>query len=402
MQKKIIALAIAGLASTAAFAQSNVTIYGSLDYGYAYRTDARKPAGTNSTINNARGVADSSSKIDGGQAQGNRLGFKGVEDLGNGLKAVFLIEQGFLGDTGASPANSNTAASAPSNPAAAAGTTGFTRQAYVGLAGNFGTLIGGRLYTPYWSFTGAIDPFGHGTVGEYVNVSGADQNALLNVARVDNAVAYVSPSFGGFTLTGAYSNNAVGADSTVDNSLNNTVYALLGQYTGGPVTAGVNYHIIQLGSSSGAVSANNDIQNLTAGGVFDAKVLKVHALYSWNKIDVANAPDVLVSNYMIGATVPFGKATLKTSYTFSDGNTRANGNAQQFAVGANYALSKRTDLYTAYSLIDNDAAYRGNVRVGSRQAAVGDASNTGFASTAVGTTVVPYQAGFQVGVRHTF
>ena len=95
MQKKIIALAIAGLASTAAFAQSNVTIYGSVDYGYAYRNDARKVAGA------PKGTADSSSRVDSGQQAGNRLGFKGVEDLGNGLKAVFLMEQGFNLDTGA-------------------------------------------------------------------------------------------------------------------------------------------------------------------------------------------------------------------------------------------------------------------------------------------------------------
>lgn len=393
MQKKIIALAIAGLASTAAFAQSNVTIYGSLDYGYAYRTDARKPAGANSAINNMRGVADSSSRLDGGQAQGNRLGFKGVEDLGNGLKAVFLIEQGF-NENGGSTGNNNTAGNQTNIGAVA----GFTRQAYVGLAGNFGTLIGGRLYTPYWSFTGAIDPFGHGTVGQYDNLAG-DVNPLLSVARVDNAVAYVSPSFGGFTLTGAYSNNAVGADSTVDNSLNNTVYALLGQYTGGPVTAGVSYHLIQAASSSGAVSATKDIQNLTVGGVFDAKVVKVHAMYSWNEIDqVAASADIKLNNYMLGLSAPIGKATIKASYQLSDGNFNAGGNAQQYAIGANYALSKRTDLYTAFSMIDNDNETRNGVTA-SRRAALGDASNSGYSA---GTTVVPFQTGFQFGVRHTF
>lgn len=391
MQKKIIALAIAGLASTAAFAQSNVTIYGSLDYGYSYRTDARKPAGTN------RGIADSASKLDGGQTQGNRIGFKGVEDLGNGLKAVFLIEQGFLGDTGATAGNNNFAAFNGTSPVASA--AGYTRQAYVGLAGNFGTLIGGRLYTPYWSFTGAIDPFGHGTVGQYDNVAG-DVSPFLSVARVDNAVAYVSPSFGGVTVTAAYSNMAAGADSTVDNSQNSTVYALLGQYTGGPVTAGVNYHVIKTGSQTlgtANVAGVKDVQNLTAGGVFDAKVVKVHAMYSWNQIDVvAAASDVKVNNYMVGLTAPIGKATIKASYTLSDGNYAAGGNAQQYAIGANYALSKRTDLYTAYSMIDNDSEVRNGVRT-NRFAGTGDATNSGFAATNV-----PYQQGFQFGVRHTF
>src|SRR5512139_2089513 len=100
MQKKLIALAIAGLASTAAFAQSNVTIYGLLDYGYSYRFDAR---GMDSVTGGVSGLPkpNSSSQLNGGQQSGNRLGFKGTEDLGNGLKAVFLMEQGWLGDTGA-------------------------------------------------------------------------------------------------------------------------------------------------------------------------------------------------------------------------------------------------------------------------------------------------------------
>ncbi|UCV11077.1 porin [Dechloromonas denitrificans] len=388
MQKKIIALAVAGLASTAAFAQSNVTIYGSLDYGYGYRTDARKAAGAN------RGVADSSSRIDGGQSAGNRLGFKGTEDLGNGLKAVFLMEQGFNGDTGATPGNSNTAGASTNLGAA----TGFTRQAYVGLTGNFGTLIGGRLYTPHWSFVSSIDPFGAGTVGQFVNVYGGDVNALLQPVRVDNAVAYVSPNFGGFTLTGAYSNNAIGNENTADNSQNNTVYALLGQYANGPINVGLNYHLIQAASDGAAatVEATKSVQNITLGGTFDAKVVKIHALYSNNVVDqtAANA-DIKIDNYMVGLSAPIGKVTVKGSYMLSDGNYAAGGNAQQYAVGADYALSKRTNLYTAYSMIDNDSEVKNGVRI-TRGASVSDASNSGF----TGTTA--YQSGFQVGVRHQF
>src|SRR5574343_1189893 len=111
MQKKIIALAVAGLASTAAFAQTNVTIYGSVDAGYTHRWDAE---------HRGTGVHTRSS-IDTGGSAGNRLGFKGVEDLGNGLKAVFLLEQGFSFD-GAAGAN-------------AQGGRTFGRQAYVGLTG---------------------------------------------------------------------------------------------------------------------------------------------------------------------------------------------------------------------------------------------------------------------------
>ncbi|KXB31055.1 hypothetical protein AT959_10165 [Dechloromonas denitrificans] len=367
MQKKIIALAVAGLASTAAFAQSNVTIYGSVDMGYAYRYDS-----------NNRNV-DSNSAIDGGQAQGNRLGFKGVEDLGNGLKAVFLLEQGFGVD-------------ASSDATTAAGTNksiSFTRQAYVGLTGGFGTAIAGRLYTPHFSFVSAIDPFSAGTVGQYKNVYGG---GLFDPTRVDNAVAYVSPSFGGFTVTGAYSNNAIAQESSIDNSQNNTVYALLARYTAGPVDVGFNVHRIAGASGNGVPTTMKSIDNYTLGGTFDAKVVKIHGLISHNIQDNATGTnDVQIDNYMIGATVPVGKFAIKTSYMFSDGNSAAGGNAQQFAVGGNYALSKRTDLYTAYSIIDNDSATQNGVTL-RRAAVVGDASNSGMT----------FQQGFQVGVRHLF
>ena len=365
MQKKIIALAIAGLASTAAFAQSNVTIYGSIDMGYSYRYDTINPR--NHAI----------SGIDSGQTQGNRLGFKGVEDLGNGLKAVFLLESGFFADTGVD----HTAGSM------------FSRQAYAGLTGGFGTLIGGRLYTPHFSFVSSIDPFSAGTVGQYRNAYGMDRNALLDPVRVDNAVAYVSPSFGGLTFTGAYSNNAAGQENAVDNSQNNTVYALLSRYTAGPVDIGLNLHRIAAASNNGAVSTLKSIDNATLGGTFDAKVVKIHALYSYNLMDnVAASSDQRIENWMIGASVPVGKVTIKTSYMFSDGNTAAGGNTQQLALGANYALSKRTDLYTAYAIIDNDSAKQANGTFIRRAAVVGDATNSGIGA----------QQGFQVGVRHTF
>ncbi|MGA9394083.1 MAG: porin, partial [Azonexus sp.] len=260
MQKKLIALAVAGLASTAAFAQTNVTIYGIVDYGYSYRFDGRS---VNAAIPGTPGTAtpNSSSKLDSGIQSGNRLGFKGTEDLGNGLKAVFLLEQGFNMDTGTQ---------------AGGGDQMFNRQAYAGLSGNFGTAVGGRLYTPFYTMMLQYDPFANGTMGQYSNVwtttvLGAT-GGLTNPLRVDNAVAYISPSFGGFTVTGAFSNNAGGADSTSNNSENNTVYAIKGDYAGGAFTAGANYHAIQAGTSLAAV---NDIQNFTLGLGYDFKFMKL-------------------------------------------------------------------------------------------------------------------------------
>ncbi|WP_153132555.1 porin [Dechloromonas hortensis] len=379
MQKKIIALAVAGLASTAAFAQSNVTIYGSVDAGYAYRWDAEnKTTGQHSR-----------SSLDTGASAGNRLGFKGVEDLGNGLKAVFLLEQGFSFDGG--------------NSGNAQGGRTYGRQAYVGLTGGFGTAIAGRLYTPYWTLTSGTDPFAAGTVGQMRNVfsSGAGLDGLLDPARVDNAVAYVSPSFGGFDVTVAYANavslsDAANQENAGDNSKNNTVYALLAKYSAGPVMAGFNVHRIAVGSTIANTTAKS-VDNYTLAGTFDAKVVKLHAMAQYNVVDSSAVQgDFTGSNYMLGATVPLGKFALKTSVTYSDFNGDANsslkGTATQYAFGADYALSKRTNLYSAYSLIDSSSARAATIM------GMNDAQGNG----GVAATGNPFQQGIQVGVRHQF
>ncbi len=397
MQKKLIALAVAGLASTAAFAQSNVTIYGIVDYGYAYRWDAKNFAGVGTSPNSA-------SQLNGGQAMGNRLGFKGTEDLGNGMKAVFLLEQGFQLDTGAASDSTST----------------WNRQAYMGLSGNFGTVVGGRLYTPHYTFVSGLDPFAGGYMGVYKNVysplgQGATTNnqglvggGLMDPTRVDNAVAYISPSFGGFTVTGAFSNNATGMDSATSNAANNTVYAILGKYDNGPLTVGANYHYIAGGSTAlnptavlGSQLYLDNVQNFTLGGSYDFKVVKVMALYSYNNLEyqnttvaTTNSGDATINNYMIGATAPFGKFLGRASYIYSDGNSKAGGDAQQFALGLDYNLSKRTAIYSAYSFIDNQD---------NRYGSVGDATNSGSYASGNGNTVGGvYQQGVQVGVRHMF
>lgn len=380
MHKKLLVLAIAGLSSAAAIAESNVTIYGIADMGYAYRFDARSFDSKGNPQPSSR-LPESNSAINSGQASSSRLGFRGTEDIGNGMKAFFVLEQGFFIDNGA-PQTAGLA---------------FNRQAFLGISGGFGSVSAGRQYTPYYSFVLSMDPFGNGTVGAYKNawqlpttVSG---NGLTNPVRVDNSVLYTSPSFGGFSVTGFFSNTVSGQEDSGDNSKNTSMYSVLGQYQGNGLNVGANYHYIASGSSGSAASIDN-IQNFTLGASYDFKVVKVSGVYSWNEIDytLASQKKAELNNFLIGATVPFGKWAAKASYVYSDG--KQFGDSQQLAVGLNYNISKRTDIYTAYSFIDND---------GARMSAVNDASSNGTYTAGNGyPTAGVFQQGFQVGVRHRF
>jgi len=133
MKKSLIALAVAGLMSGAAFAQSNVTISGVVDVGYSHRSDSASNAANRSAFDN-------------GIQSGSRINFSGVEDLGNGLKAVFVLETGLNIDRGGLSANGSSA------------DRGFGRQTYAGLAGDFGTFVSGRVYTPQFNLVTAVDP----------------------------------------------------------------------------------------------------------------------------------------------------------------------------------------------------------------------------------------------------
>ena len=174
MQKKIIALAVAGLASTAAFAQSNVTIYGVADMAIVHT--------------NASG-AKSVNAVESGGLAGSRLGFKGVEDLGNGLKAMFTLEYALNMDN-------NTGVGATDSPWSSTA----ARQQFVGLTSNYGTVVAGRLQTAGYDFACSINPLAGGAFATNDKLSGGTLLSCGSTGRADSALAYISPSFGGVTV----------------------------------------------------------------------------------------------------------------------------------------------------------------------------------------------------------
>jgi predicted porin len=363
MQKKLIVLAVAAIASGAALAQTNVQIYGSIDVGVSHRGD------------NVADNVGSKNSIDSGISSGNRLGFKGTEDLGNGVKAVFVLENGYAADTGN----------------LAQGGRLFGRQAYLGLTGGFGTVIAGRLYAPHYSLLSSVDPFRSGTVGQYRNVfaSGLTVSGenLFDPTRVDNAIAYVTPSWGGFNVTTAFSANAL-ATETLENAGDNRVWALLPRYTNGPIDIGLSWHRIK--TKDGAAV---NITNWAVGGTYDFGPAKLHTFYDQNTYKDSNAAgeDRKLKSWLLGATFPFGKNAIQVSYTQSklSGVTNQEGKSRQWALGYTSALSKRTNFYAAVADITNKDDREDNAAIA---AVSGDSSNGGTG----------YQNGFQFGLKHTF
>ncbi|WP_313953045.1 porin, partial [Accumulibacter sp.] len=217
MQKKLIALAVAGLASGAAFAQSNVTIYGIADAAYVYGSGGT-PTGVSGNYK--------FSGIQSGYLSGSRLGFKGTEDLGNGLKAIFTLEYSLSvdGNTGV-------------------GSTGGlnARQQFVGLSSaKLGTVALGRQYAPGYIATVNNDPTGGATFGTQSILSNAGGNTITpnSAARFNNAATYTSPNFSGFTGKLIY---GFGESGPTASTSDNGQWGAGGNYANGPLNIDLVY-----------------------------------------------------------------------------------------------------------------------------------------------------------------
>jgi len=372
MQKKLIALAATTLVSGVAFAQSNVTIYGTVDMGFAHRSHNIQPG------------VKSQNAINSGQSAASLLGFKGTEDLGNGNQALFVLEAGFQADDGR---HSDDAF--------------FNEQAYLGLSGDWGTAIAGRLVAPRFDFLAAIDPFGSDSMGRFGNVYEDYQPLgaigidipVANIDRVNNALAYVSPDFSGFNVTAAYATNGIDAENP-GNSTDARVYTLLPRYTNGPLDVGLVWQRVSVKDARalGIGTTKLDLNQWTLGASYDFDAVKLSVAYDNFKQKMSSGLyNPRMKSWLLGLSVPFGRNEVQFSYNQSKLKTaRADsyGKARQWAVGYTYELSKRTNFYAVYARLTNqkkDATYL-------REAHLTDASNDGEG----------YRRGFQFGLKHEF
>jgi predicted porin len=376
MQKKIIALAVAGLVSGAAFAQSNVTVYGRADLGYIYsKSDYKKFQG-----------------IDSGQSAGggaSRIGLMGEEALGNGLKAVFKFEWGVDADIGGGPTGA--------------------RYTYVGLAGNFGNVLLGRNGTAADYYFGATGVYGINGL-EPMNLFRSRMPLVNGGDRWDNAITYNSPNFSGLEFMAIYSfgekvSSAKANNGSCSNVLPNGTAPTAGlecadtsdagklglgiKYANGPLYLTALYHARANDDSQRAWNGNDNdgygAKGWAIGGTYDFKVVKLYANYfrvkanddgladgvsglgsdkqtTWSLgigVPVSSAGTVLAEyaqykdSFGGGYNTPLGVVSLTRDAAGLLGGSPGN-KAKGYSVGYRHNLSRRTWVYTYLSYIDND------------------------------------------------
>ena len=326
MKKSLLALAVLGAFTGIASAQTSVTIYGVVDAGIT-----REDNGVSRFV-----------RLDSGNQSGSRLGFKGNEDLGGGLSAQFLLEEGFNIDTGSAGQNGLL----------------FGRQAYVGLTGNFGQLRLGRQKTVMYDSILAVDPFGIANKGGMDRLFATNTAELVNtptvlrgVGRSNNTIAYFTPNVAGFTGEVTYT-----LGEQANNNQFGRQYGVSLNYAAGPLFVTLDYLNVNSVPSTAALVANSIAESTARttflGATYDFGIAKAHAAYGVDKGSVNVSPlvgGVDQRDYMVGVTVPFGASAVQADYIRKLDRSGQGGSAKQYALGYTYALSKRTNFYSSYT-----------------------------------------------------
>ncbi|HMO48267.1 MAG TPA: porin [Rubrivivax sp.] len=367
MKKSVLALAALGAFAGAASAQSSVTMFGVVDLNVmtVSNNDRTYSMGTD-------GMASS------------RLGFRGVEDLGGGMKASFWLEMGLAPDTGR---NAGVWGNGDLPIIGSSSREGnqlyFNRRSTLSLSNQWGELRLGRDYTPtFWNWT-VFDPFGTVGVGSATNLalSGAVSAALAGgtfgtLVRANNMVSYILPN--GTFGPGLYGQLSIAAG---ENANANKYYGGRIGYAAGPFDIAASYgKTEELLAGSGV---DGDAWNIA--GSWNFGFMKLSGFYGKMETD-GLVTEAERENWYLAVTAPFGQWNVKASYGGTNGKKALNNDdASQWAIGVDYNLSKRTALYATWSSINNDG--NSAFRVNSQSSALTSGHNS---------------TGGQVGVRHSF
>jgi len=341
MKKTLVAAALVGAFAGVAQAQTAVQIYGNVDVGVS------KTTGDTLKI---------------GKRAANTLGFKGTEELGNGLKALFQLEMRYEPDTGTTE-NGN------SRPL-------FQGQSRVGLQGDFGMVRLGRGLTPFQEVVGSFEPW-HGlptAAGFYTDISVAGFNSApldgtagntsgANTNRISNAIFYNSPVANGFQVNASWATKEAnggslqGIGNNVNYALNQQAsanpFSLAGTYNNGPIAAMLAYERNAVESKVWSVAASYSV----------TPELKVMGTYSRQNQEHVNAYRPTVKGAELGLTYAMGPGKLLAGFGMKQQEETLRQHdlfTRQYSLGYEYSLSKRTYLYVDASRKKNVFSFSNN------------------------------------------
>ena len=356
MKKTLVAAALLGAFAGVAQAQTAVQIYGNVDVGVSKTTDQTLAIGKRAA---------------------NTLGFKGTEDLGNGLKALFQLEMRYEPDTGTTENN---------------GRPLFQGQSRVGLQGDFGMVRLGRGLTPFQEIVGSFEPW-HGLptpAGFYTDISVAGFNsAPLDVGgsgpnsnRISNAIFYNSPVANGFQVNASWATKeanggkltgiGAGASYPVGAQASANPFSIAGTYNNGPAAAMLAYERNAVESKIWSV----------AGSFSVTPELKLMGTYSHQNMEHTNTQRPTIKGAELGATYAVGPGKLLAGFGLKkqEENVRLHDLiTRQYSLGYEYSLSKRTYLYV-------DASRKTNV----------------FNQSTGAAAATPTVNHYDVGLNHSF
>ena len=386
MKKTLAAVAVLGAFAGSALA-ADVQLYGVVDTGFLYaHTDTDKA-----------GAADTGSdsfQMMSGMASGSRFGFKGTEDLGNGLTVGFILENGISSDTGVDKG------------------VFFDRESSLFLQGSFGKVAFGRIGSinngvSSWAKYGMISAFGT-SFTDYAAQAGT---LAMGAGMWDNMVAYQTPTFAGFTAYAQYGmgNSKTNYGSVENESSSDRYYALGATYANGPLNLYAAVDSINYASWSNGTAAQpgdvDDSLTVTIGGNFDFEVLKLFAgaqyfdevklsslkgvVGGFEATDFNSAFASMVKGWSLGlsASIPAGTGTVLVGAAYVDAEA-ADSQATQddefsrwiVSAGYDYPFSKRTDVYVAATYMQDSLKFTDTAKADQD----------------------PYVFGAMVGLRHKF
>jgi len=340
-------LAAAGLVQ----AQNSVTIYGIADIGVEYLSNAARNGASN----------DSVVRLSSGNLAGSRLGFRGTEDLGGGMKAVFQLESGIELDTGA----------------LAQGGRLFGRHAYVGLQGGLGTVTLGHQQNSIYDLVIRHDPM---TFSSRYSALGHDATFA---GRPDNTIKYTG-TFGPVGATAFYSfgrnlDGEVPGSSKVSRNVGGGI-----SYTEGAAGLALAYDQYQ---GNTIPTAGQSARRWVLGGSYAMGPFKGMFGYRWLKDEIvaAGATPIKSNLYWLGGVYDVTPALKLTGVAYYTDRRDSNADPLSLVFSADYSLSKRTDVYATVGHVRNK-------------------SGSNFGLNGIGSSVIAGedQTGLVVGLRHRF